>query len=227
MIVAIINPYRSSRIKRTAMRISICLNKTNKGSKIWVSVYLDKNSNETIIHRTESDPYYRNSSQAVLRSSMKTRARRIKRCNLVSRQARRLARRRTRSCHNIDSKRQKAAIASGAAAAKAECEPKRFVREFRGSVEGVEVGQNTDVELSTTFLRSTLRRPARARYFWRYEASFLLDNTLRTGVKNTTVTLAAPATARLRACRKTKMPGRYGNARCTVRNQKVVVVDKK
>ena len=38
---------------------------------------------------------------------------------------------------NIDSKRQKKAGAGSEVAKKADCEPKRFIREFRGSVEGV------------------------------------------------------------------------------------------
>ncbi|MBP3558451.1 MAG: 50S ribosomal protein L3, partial [Thermoguttaceae bacterium] len=49
---------------------------------------------------------------------------------------------------NIDSKRQKAAVAAGVEVAKkADCEPKRFIREFRVPVEGFEVGQNYDVEV--------------------------------------------------------------------------------
>jgi large subunit ribosomal protein L3 len=48
----------------------------------------------------------------------------------------------------LDSKRQKARGAAGlTAVAKADCEPKRFVREFRGSIEGLEVGQILKVDL--------------------------------------------------------------------------------
>ncbi len=50
---------------------------------------------------------------------------------------------------NIGSKREKAVVAAGKVELrkKADCEPKRFVREFRVPVEGVEVGQQFDVEV--------------------------------------------------------------------------------
>jgi large subunit ribosomal protein L3 len=48
----------------------------------------------------------------------------------------------------LDSKRQKRRSAAGiAAVAKADCEPARFVREFRGSVDGYQVGQELRVDL--------------------------------------------------------------------------------
>ncbi len=48
----------------------------------------------------------------------------------------------------LDSKRQKARTAAGiAAVAKPGCEPKRLIREFRGSVEGLQVGQELRVDL--------------------------------------------------------------------------------
>ncbi len=48
----------------------------------------------------------------------------------------------------LDSKRQKRRAAAGVeAAVKADCEPQRLVREFRGAVDGVEVGQVLNVEL--------------------------------------------------------------------------------
>lgn len=62
---------------------------------------------------------------------------------------RRLASRATRGqVAKLDSKRSKALSKAGAElAAKADCEPKRFVREFRAPVEGVTVGQVLDVKL--------------------------------------------------------------------------------
>ncbi|MDO4551284.1 MAG: 50S ribosomal protein L3 [Planctomycetia bacterium] len=49
---------------------------------------------------------------------------------------------------NIDSKRQKARIAAGIeSAAKANCEPKTFVKEFRVPVEGFSVGQKLNVSV--------------------------------------------------------------------------------
>lgn len=48
----------------------------------------------------------------------------------------------------LDSKRQKLLSAAGLALTpKADCEPKRFVREFRGSVEGYTVGQQICAEI--------------------------------------------------------------------------------
>jgi large subunit ribosomal protein L3 len=48
----------------------------------------------------------------------------------------------------LDSKRQKSRAAAGVAAVpKAQCEPKRFIREFRGSIEGYQVGQELTVAL--------------------------------------------------------------------------------
>jgi large subunit ribosomal protein L3 len=48
----------------------------------------------------------------------------------------------------LDSKRQRKRAAAGIEAPpKAACEPQRFIREFRGSVEGLEVGQQLNVEL--------------------------------------------------------------------------------
>jgi large subunit ribosomal protein L3 len=48
----------------------------------------------------------------------------------------------------LDSKRQKQrAAAGGEAVPKADCEPKRFVREFRASVEGVHVGDEFKVDV--------------------------------------------------------------------------------
>jgi large subunit ribosomal protein L3 len=48
----------------------------------------------------------------------------------------------------LDSKRSKKRAKAGVEpAAKADCEPQRFVREFRGSVEGFTVGQKLDVNL--------------------------------------------------------------------------------
>jgi len=48
----------------------------------------------------------------------------------------------------LDSKRQKRRAAAGVEAApKANCEPQRFVREFRGAVDGCQVGQEVKVDI--------------------------------------------------------------------------------
>lgn len=144
---------------------------------------------------------------------------------------RRLARRSERGhVANIDSKRQKAVIASGAAAAKkAECEPKRFVREFRGSVEGVEVGQNFDVELFNDVLAVDVTATSKGRGTSGVMKRHNFAGQHAThGVKKCHRHLGGTGCSSSpgRTPKGKKMPGRYGNARCTVRNQKVVVVDK-
>ncbi|HEY4761357.1 MAG TPA: 50S ribosomal protein L3 [Thermoguttaceae bacterium] len=48
----------------------------------------------------------------------------------------------------LDSKRQKRRAAAGVeAVAKADCEPKRFVREFRGKFDGCQIGQELKVDI--------------------------------------------------------------------------------
>jgi large subunit ribosomal protein L3 len=48
----------------------------------------------------------------------------------------------------LDSKRQRRRAAAGVEAlAKADCEPKRFIREFRGPVDGLQVGQELKVDV--------------------------------------------------------------------------------
>jgi large subunit ribosomal protein L3 len=48
----------------------------------------------------------------------------------------------------LDSKRQRRRAAAGVEAlAKADCEPQRFIREFRGAVDGVQVGQELKVDV--------------------------------------------------------------------------------
>jgi large subunit ribosomal protein L3 len=48
----------------------------------------------------------------------------------------------------LDSKRQKRRAAAGVEAiAKADCEPQRFVREFRGAADGAQVGQEVKVDI--------------------------------------------------------------------------------
>lgn len=48
----------------------------------------------------------------------------------------------------LDSKRQKRRAAAGIEpASKADCEPQRFVREFRGAIDGAEVGQTLTVDI--------------------------------------------------------------------------------
>ena len=119
---------------------------------------------------------------------------------------------------NIDSKRQKKAGAGAEAAKKAECEPKRFIREFRGSVEGVEVGQNFDITANSKG-RGTAGVMKRHNFAGQRATH---------GVKKCHRHLGGTGCSAYpsRTLKGKRMAGHYGNARCTVRNQKVVVVDK-
>jgi len=143
---------------------------------------------------------------------------------------RRLARRSERGQVAIlDSKRQKRRSAAGAPVpAKADCEPKRLVREFRGSVDGLEVGQEVGVaqfaEVKTVDIVGTSKGRGTAGAMKRHN---FRGQRATHGVKKChrhvggTGSSACPS----RVLKGKKMAGRYGAARCTVRNLKVVQVD--
>ncbi|MGI6400738.1 MAG: 50S ribosomal protein L3 [Thermoguttaceae bacterium] len=145
--------------------------------------------------------------------------------------ARRLARRSERGhVANIESKRQKAAVAAGAELPKkAGGEARRFVREFRVPVEGFEVGQNLDVEVFNDVCAVDVTARSKGRGTAGVMKRHNFSGQRKThGVKKChrhlggTGCSATPS----RVIKGKKMPGRYGNVRCTIRNQKVVVVDK-
>lgn len=144
---------------------------------------------------------------------------------------RRLARRSERGhVANIDSKRQKAAVAAGVEVAKkAECEPKRFIREFRIPVEGFEVGQNFDVEVfnDVVAVDVTARSKGRGTAGVMKRHNFAGQRATH-GVKKCHRHLGSTGCSSYpsRTIKGKRMAGHYGNAQCTVRNQKVVVVDK-
>ena len=131
---------------------------------------------------------------------------------------------------SIASKRLKKRAAAGVeAVAKPDCEPKRFVRELRGSIEGVEVGQ----ELS---LANAMEKVARVDvtgvskgrgYAGVMKRHNFAGQRATHGVKKVhrhaggTGCSADPS----RTPKGTRMSGQYGNAQTTVRNLKVVQVD--
>ncbi len=129
----------------------------------------------------------------------------------------------------LDSKRQKARSAAGLEALpKPDCEPKRFVREFRGSIEGVEVGQEVKVdafaEVAAVDVVGTSKGRGTAGAMKRHN---FRGQRASHGVKKVHRHLGGTGmgTDPARTFKGTRMPGRYGNARCTVRNLKVVRVD--
>jgi large subunit ribosomal protein L3 len=131
---------------------------------------------------------------------------------------------------NLDSRRAKRAAEAGRVAVpKAGCEPQRFVRELRGVYEGVEVGQVLTVELfegvefvdvtGTTKGRGTAGVMKR-HGFKGQRASHGVKKVHRhqggTGMN----------TSPGRVFKGKRMAGRYGNERSTMRNVKLVHVDK-
>lgn len=144
---------------------------------------------------------------------------------------RRLARKSERGhVANIDSKRQKAAVAAGVEVSKkADCEPKRFIREFRVPVEGFEVGQNYDVEVFNDVVAVDVTARSKGRgYAGAMKRHNFSGQRATHGVKKCHRHLGSTGCSAYpsRTPKGKRMPGHYGNAKCTVRNQKVVVVDK-
>jgi large subunit ribosomal protein L3 len=129
----------------------------------------------------------------------------------------------------LDSKRQRSRTSAGiAATAKADCEPQRFVREFRASVEGVQVGQQFNVELFKDVVAVDVIGTSKGRgtagvmkrhNFRGQRASHGVKKVHRHpgGIGSS----AFPS----RVVKGKRMAGHYGAARSTTRNLKVVKVD--
>lgn len=130
---------------------------------------------------------------------------------------------------NLEGKRAKARAATGAPAAdKAGCEPPRFIREFRGSAEGVAVGQVVGVSLfdgvkavdviGTTKGRGTAGVIKR----WRFHGQRATH-----GVKKVHRHAGSTGcnTSPGRTFPGRRMGGRYGAEQVTARNLRVVRVD--
>jgi len=127
----------------------------------------------------------------------------------------------------LSSKRSKKA-GSAESTPKAGCEPKRFVREFRGSVEGVEVGQEIKLDVLAEAKRVDVIATSRGRgYAGVMKRHNFSGQRASHGVKKVhrhtggTGCSAYPS----RTFKGLKMSGQYGNARVTIRNLKVVKVD--
>jgi len=130
----------------------------------------------------------------------------------------------------LDSKRSKRLAEGGVALLpKADCEPKRFVREFRGVYEGVEVGQVLTVELFEGVPSVDVTGVSKGRG----TAGVMKRHGFKGqraghGVKKVhrhqggTSMNTSPA----RVFKGKRMAGRFGNERSTMRNLKLVQVDK-
>ena len=129
----------------------------------------------------------------------------------------------------ISSKRSKKRTDDGIELpAKPDCEPKRFVREIKGSVEGAEIGQEVSVgvfedvkavDVSGTSLGRGFAGVMKRHNFSGQRATHGVKKVHRhaggTGMS------ASPS----RLFKGRRMSGQYGNAKVTVRNLKVVKVD--
>ena len=130
---------------------------------------------------------------------------------------------------NIGSKRSKKRSAAGIAAVeKAGCEPKRYVREIRGAVEGHEVGQQVGVDVFTEIAAVDVTGISKGRG----TAGVMKRHNFRGqrashGVKKCHRHLGGTGCSAYpsRLFKGKKMAGQYGNARSTARNLKVVRVD--
>jgi large subunit ribosomal protein L3 len=130
---------------------------------------------------------------------------------------------------NLDSKRGKRLAAAGVALqAKADCEPQRFVREFRGTSEGIEVGQDLSVGVFEGVDRVDVTGTTKGRGtagvmkrhgFKGQRASHGVKKVHRH--QGGTSMNTSPA----RVFKGKRMAGRFGNERSTMRNLKVVRID--
>jgi large subunit ribosomal protein L3 len=129
----------------------------------------------------------------------------------------------------LDSKRQRARAAAGIApVAKAGCEPKRFVREFRGPVAGYEVGQVLTVEffkdIKSVDIIGTTKGRGTAGVIKRHHFS---GQRASHGVKKVHRHAGSIGcnTDPHHVFKGRRMAGHLGSARRTARNIKVVKID--
>ncbi len=144
---------------------------------------------------------------------------------------RRLARRSERGhvSRKIETKRARMRSAAGITLPpKADCEPKRFVREIRGGTDDYQVGQQLKVDLLAGIVLVDVIATSKGRGFSGVMKRHNFGGQRAThGVKKvhrqagSTGCSAFPS----RVPKGHPMPGQYGNARVTMRNLKVVKID--
>ena len=143
---------------------------------------------------------------------------------------RRLARRSERGhVAKLDSKRQRSRATAGiAVVSKAGCEPKRFVREFRISPEGYQVGQEVRVDVLSDVASVDVTGTSKGRgYSGAMKRHNFHGQRASHGVKKCHRHLGGTGCSAYpsRMFKGKRMPGQYGNTRSTVRNLRVVKVD--
>jgi large subunit ribosomal protein L3 len=129
----------------------------------------------------------------------------------------------------LDSKRAKARAKAGIEPlAKADCEPQRFVREFRGTTEGLSVGQKLDVtqfaEVKRVDIVGTTKGRGTAGVMVRHNFH---GQRASHGVKKVHRHAGSIGQSQFpgHVPKGRRMAGQYGNARSTMRNVRVVRVD--
>jgi large subunit ribosomal protein L3 len=133
---------------------------------------------------------------------------------------------------NLGSKRSKSRAAGGAATvAKADCEPKRYVRELRGDASGFSVGQVITVEhLAETKAVDVCGITKGRGYSGVMKRHNFKGQRATHGVKKVHRHLGSSASLAAwrgggRPKKGKKMPGQYGATRVTMRNLKLVRID--
>ena len=129
----------------------------------------------------------------------------------------------------LDSKRSRSiAQAGGEALPKAGCEPKRFVREIRGTAGDLAVGATVTVDVLAETKRVDVTATSKGRGFAGVMKRHNFSGQRAThGVKKCHRALGGTgcSASPSRLFKGRRMPGQYGAARTTVRNQQVVRVD--
>ncbi len=129
----------------------------------------------------------------------------------------------------LDSKRSKRRSAAGIELlSKADCEPKRFIREIRGVADGLEVGAQVKVEALADVKSVDVTATCKGRGFSGAIKRHNFGGQRAThGVKKCHRALGGTGASAFpsRVVKGKRMPGQYGNVKTTVRNQKLVKVD--
>lgn len=133
---------------------------------------------------------------------------------------------------NLGSKRSKAKSSAGIeATTKADCEPKRYVRELRGDASGISVGQVITVEQMGDVKAVDVAGITKGRgYSGVMKRHNFKGQRATHGVKKVHRHLGSSASLAAwrgggRSKKGKKMPGQYGATRVTMRNLKLVRVD--
>ncbi|MCL2117182.1 MAG: 50S ribosomal protein L3 [Planctomycetaceae bacterium] len=130
----------------------------------------------------------------------------------------------------LDSKRQKAlSVACIETLPKADCEPLKEIREFRTSIEPYQVGQILTVDIFDSVLSVDVSAKTKGRgYSGAMKRHNFAGQRATHGVKKCHRHLGSTGCSAYpsRTPKGKRMPGQYGNTQVTIRNQKVVFIDK-